>query len=141
MSKLIRLALAGLLVAFAVTSLGCTAGASAPRLDGTSWTLTGWSASSLDPVDFKITAIFEDERIGGHSGVNSYGGDYKIGSGGFFEVGELVSTLMAGPEPAMRAETIYAELLKQAREYAVEGDTLTLSDANDNQLLIYSADK
>jgi len=141
MSTLVRLALASLLVAFAVTSLGCTAGASAPGLDGTSWTLTGWSASSLDPVDFKITAIVEDGRVGGHSGVNSYGADYQIGSGGSFEVGEIVTTLIAGPEPAMRAETIYTELLKQAREYAVEGDTLTLSDANGNQLLIYSADK
>jgi heat shock protein HslJ len=140
MSTLIRMALAGLLAAAAFASLGCTGG-SAPKLDGTSWTLSGWSASSLNPVDFDITVIFEDGRVGGHSGVNSYGGDYKIGSGGSIEVGEIVSTLMAGPEPAMRAETIYTELLKQAGEFAVDGDTLTLSDANGNQLLIYSADK
>jgi heat shock protein HslJ len=139
MSTLIRMALAGSLVALALTLFGCTGGG-APKLDGTSWTLTGWSASSLAPADFAITAIFEDGRVGGHSGVNSYGGDYKIGSGGSFEVGEIVSTLMAGPEPAMRAETIYTELLKQAAEYAVDGDTLTLSDANGNELLIYSAD-
>ena len=141
MTALARLVLAGLLASLVLASLGCTAGGGAPKLDGTGWTLTGWSASSLDPVDFKITAIFEDGRIGGNSGVNSYGGDYKSGSAGSFEVGEIVSTLMAGPEPAMRAETIYTDLLKQAREYGVEGDTLTLSDANGNQLLIYSADK
>jgi len=141
MTALARLALAGSVIALALASLGCSGGAGAPKLDGTSWTLMGWSASSLDPADFKITAIFEDGRVGGNSGVNSYGADYEIGSGGSFEVGEIVSTLMAGPEPAMRAETIYSELLKQAREYAVEGDTLTLSDANGNQLLIFTTTK
>ncbi len=141
MSTLIRLALAGLLAALVLVSAGCASLGGGTKLDGTSWTLTGWSASSLDPADFNITAIFEDGRVGGQSGVNSYGGDYKTGSGGSFEVGEIVSTLMAGPEPAMRAETIFHELLKQARKYAVEGDTLTLSDANGNQLLIFSAAK
>lgn len=141
MSTLIRIALTGSLVALALASLGCAAAGGDVKLDGTSWTLNGWSASSLDPAEFDITAAFEEGRISGRSGVNSYGGSYEIASGGSFEVGEIASTLMAGPEPAMRAETIYHELLKQARKYAVDGDTLTLSDANGNQLLIFAADK
>ncbi len=99
------------------------------------------ASTTASPYSHSITAIFGDGRVDGHSGVNSYGGEYVTGSGGSFEVGEIVSTLMAGPEPAMRAETIYTELLKQAREYTVDGDMLTLSDANGNKLLIYSADK
>ena len=141
MSALIRLALAISLAALVLVSAGCAALGGGARLDGTSWTLTGWSASSLDPAGFSITAVFKEGQVGGNSGVNSYGGPYKAGSSGSFEVGEIMSTLMAGPEPAMRAETIYHELLKQAREYVVEGDTLTLSDANGNQLLIFSAAK
>jgi heat shock protein HslJ len=141
MSTVIRLTLAGLLAVLALASAGCASVGGAPKLDGTSWTLTSWSASSLDPAEFNITAIFKDGQVGGNSGVNSYGGPYEVGSRGSFQVGEIVSTLMAGPEPAQRAETIYHELLKQARKYAVDGDTLTLSDANGNQLLIFSAAK
>ncbi|HZL04928.1 MAG TPA: META domain-containing protein, partial [Coriobacteriia bacterium] len=87
MHALTRLALACSLAAFVLVSAGCASLGGAAMLDGTSWALTGWSASSLDPADFNITAIFEDGRVGGHSGVNSYGGEYD-GSGGSFEVGE-----------------------------------------------------
>jgi heat shock protein HslJ len=110
-----------------------------PSLEGTSWELTGWSASSLDPTDFTITAAFTDGRIGGTSAVNQYGGPFTAGDDGSFSVGELVSTMMAGPEPDMRAEQIYLKLLAEAKKYAVDGKTLTLSDANGNQSLIYTA--
>ncbi len=43
---------------------------------------------------------------------------------------------MAGPEPAMRAEGIFFELLRQVSSFSVDGDVFTLSDANGNELLI-----
>ena len=46
---------------------------------------------------------------------------------------------MAGPEPDMRAEQNYLKLLAEAKQYAVDGETLTLSDANGNESLIYTA--
>jgi heat shock protein HslJ len=110
-----------------------------PSLDGTFWELTGWSVSSLDANDFTITAAFKDGRIGGTSAVNQYGGPFAAGDDGSFSVDELVSTTMAGPEPDMRAEQIYLKLLAEAKEYAVDGKTLTLSDANGNESLIYTA--
>ena len=110
-----------------------------PSLEGTSWKLTGWSISSQDPNDFTITAEFKDGRIGGTSAVNQYGGPYTAGDDGSFSVGELVSTMMAGPEPDMRAEQSYLKLLAEAKQYAVDGKTLTLSDANGNESLIYTA--
>jgi heat shock protein HslJ len=143
----ILLALVVPLAAAALVGAGCGSGsggdsggdASQPSLEGTSWRLTGWSVSSLDPADFTITAKFADGRIGGTSAVNTYGGPYEAGEDGAFSVGELVSTMMAGPEPDMRAETIYLELLAEAKQYAVEGETLTLSDAGGNQSLIFAA--
>ena len=110
-----------------------------PSLEGTSWELTRWSISSQDPGDFIITAAFKDGRIGGTSAVNQYGGPFTAGDDGSFSVGDLVSTMMAGPEPDMRAEQSYLTLLAEAKKYAVEGKTLTLSDANGNQSLIYAA--
>jgi heat shock protein HslJ len=138
-----------LVVAFvAAAAVGCGSsadenggGTSAdqPSLEGTAWELTGWSISSQDPNDFTITAVFKDGRIGGTSAVNQYGGPFTAGDDGSFSVGDLVSTMMAGPEPDMRAEQNYLTLLAEAKKYAVDGKTLTLSDANGNQSLIYTA--
>jgi heat shock protein HslJ len=124
----------------AAVAAGCGgSGGSSPSLEGTSWKLTGWSISSQDPNDFTITAQFADGRIGGTSAVNSYGGPYTTGDDGAFSVGELVSTMMAGPEPDMQAETNYMTLLAAAKRYEVDGETLTLLDAGGNRSLVYTA--
>ena len=39
---------------------------------GTSWRLAAWSASSLDPADFTLTAAFADGQISGRSAVISW---------------------------------------------------------------------
>ncbi len=139
-----------LAAALIVVGAGCESGpgddsggagggsASGASLAGTSWKLTGWSASSQDPNDFTINAEFKDGRIGGTAAVNQYGGPYTAGDDGSFSVGELVSTMMAGPEPDMRAEQTYLELLAEAKEFKLDGKMLTLSDANGNESLIYT---
>jgi heat shock protein HslJ len=140
----------GAFLAVLAVSAGCGSGSggsssrgddtstSSAALAGTSWRLTGWSVSSQDPNDFIITGEFKDGRIGGKSAVNQYGGPYTAGDDGSISFGDLVSTMMAGPEPAMKAERTYLELLAAARQFRVEGETLTLSDAQGNDSLIYS---
>jgi len=122
--------------ALVVAVSGCSSG---DRLDSTRWKLTGWSVSALDPADFTITAEFADGQVGGSSGVNSYGAPYSSGPGDALEVGEITSTLIAGPDDAMQAESTYIELLRQARSYTVSGDTLTLFDEGGNESLIFEA--
>ena len=135
MGRLMSLLLVGVLLpAFAS---GCSR-ADDP-LAGTQWRLTGWTLSSLSPAGFTITAAFADGRISGRSAVNSYGGPYEVGSGSSFSVGQLASTRMAGPEPAMRAEGAYMTLLAQARSYEVREDRLTLFDAGGNESLLFAA--
>ena len=126
------------LALIAAVVAGC-GGESSPSLEGTSWKLTGWSVSSQDPNDFTITAEFKDGRIGGTSAVNTYGGPYTTGDDGSFSVGELVSTMMAGPEADMQAETTYMTLLAAAKEFRVDGETLTLLDGDGGESLIYTA--
>jgi putative lipoprotein len=109
------------------------------ELEGTQWRLTEWTLSSLDPREFGITAAFADGQISGHGGVNSYGGPYTLGSRQSFKVGSIASTEMAGPEPAMRAESAYLTLLGQARSYRVDAGRLTLFDAGGNESLIFEA--
>jgi heat shock protein HslJ len=71
--------------------------------------------------------------------LNSYGGPCRLGTRHAFSVGQLASTQMAGPEPAMRAEGAYFTLLRQARSYRVDAGRLTLFDAGGNESLIFEA--
>ena len=125
------------------TSLLALVGCSADRnpLDGTKWKLAGWSLNSLDPADFTITAKFTKADISGSSGVNSYSGTYKLGASGTFSVGQIAGTLMAGPEPAMRAEGAYLTLLGQASSYKVVDSKLILYDKGGNESLIFEVAK
>ena len=112
----------------------------ASALAGSIWRLDGWSASSLQPSDFTITATFDDEGIRGSSAVNIYRGTYSD-SGGYFSVRDISSTEIAGPEPAMRAERIYLALLKDARRYERTATTLVLKSEFGNDLLYFVATK
>jgi len=116
---------------------GCSGGGD--PLAGTQWRLTGWTLSSLSPADFTITAAFADGRISGRSAVNSYSGAYRAGSGSSFGVGQLASTRMAGPAPAMRAEGAYLALLAEARSYELHGSRLTLFDGGGNESLVFES--
>jgi heat shock protein HslJ len=122
----------------ALTVIACGGDDAAPDLDGTSWTLTGWSVSSLDPADFTITASFADGTISGTSAVNSYSGPYEVGPDDEFSTGDIASTMMAGPADAMRAEQLYFELLGAAASYQVVGGTLTLFDEFGDEALVFA---
>lgn len=121
------------------TLAGCDALGNRASLDGTAWRLVAWPESALDPQDFTITAEFEDGRVGGTSAVNSYSGEYRTGSGGSFSVGEIVQTLMAGPEEDMRAEAAYLERLRTAGSYRLDDTRLTLYDSGGNESLVFEA--
>jgi heat shock protein HslJ len=136
-ATLLTLAAASVAV-LAAAGCGGSGGDTAP-LNGTAWGLTGWTLSSLDPSDFKITAAFADGKISGKSAVNNYSGPYTEGPGEAFSVGELISTMMAGPEPDMRAEAAYLKLLAEAKSFRIDGDSLTLFDQNGNESLIFKA--
>jgi len=131
------LAVALLIVVSLVAMVGCWSAGS--TLDGTQWKLTGWTLSSLRPSDFAISAKFDGGQISGNGGVNSYSGPYEVGPGDSFSVGPLASTRMAGPEPAMRAESGYMTLLGQAKTYKIADGKLTLYDAGGNESLSFEA--
>lgn len=111
--------------------------ADATSLQGTAWKLSAWSASSLDPADFTITAAFADGQISGRSAVNSYSGPCSAAPSGTFSVGALASTLMAGDEQSMQAESLYHALLAQATAWRRSGSQLVLS-AGAADLLIFT---
>ncbi len=130
-----RLAAVILIAVALAAAAGCSS--TDTSLEGTRWTLSGWTLDSLNPADFTITAGFAEGRISGNSGVNSYSGPYSTGPGEAFSVGALASTAMGGSEPAMRAESAYVTLLGRAESFTVEADELTLYDGNGNVSLIF----
>ncbi|HRT06241.1 MAG TPA: protease inhibitor I42 family protein [Kiritimatiellia bacterium] len=108
---------------------------SAAALENTRWKLAAWSASSLNPAGFDVTAEFADGRIGGRSGVNRYGGDYSAAADGEFSVGALAMTEMAGDPAAMQAESLYHALLAQADRWRIAQAQLVLSAAAQDLLI------
>lgn len=108
-------------------------------LEGTSWTLEGWSLSSLDPRDFEMTATFDRSHMSGKAAVNGYSAIYVTGRNGSFSVGGIMSTLIGGSEQAMAAEAAYFELLRHARAYRLSNGGLILYDGNGNESLLFSA--
>lgn len=111
----------------------------AAPLNGTSWRLTAWSASSLAPAGFGITAVFANDQISGHSAVNTYSGSYSATADGRFAVDALAMTEIAGSEPARRAEGIYLELLHQARRCRIAQGQLILANTASQDLLTFTA--
>lgn len=136
--------LTGLLLGTLVVVPGCgssSAGKQDPKaLEGVEWLLTGSSVSSTDLGAAGITASFDGARIGGFSGVNTYGGSYTADADGKLELGQIGSTLMAGPEPAMAAETAYLALLQACDGYRIEDGTLTLTE-DTNERLVFETQK
>ncbi|MEO6063354.1 MAG: META domain-containing protein [Thermoflexales bacterium] len=115
---------------------GCAAPAG-PSLEGSQWRLSDWTISSLAASEFNITATFANGQISGRSGVNTYSGPVTVGADGAFAIGRLRSTLMAGTEPAMRAESAYLTLLGQAGTWKIANEKLTLYDPGGNESLIF----
>ncbi|HJW76569.1 MAG TPA: META domain-containing protein [Thermoleophilia bacterium] len=130
--------IAAVVIAVAVMA-GCSSEPEQPALDGTSWKLTAWAESSPIPADVTITATFADGKVSGNSGVNTYGGTYESDTSGAFSAGPLASTMMAGPEEAMKAETAYLRRLDAAESYAITDSTLVLKDADGKDSLTFEA--
>jgi len=107
-------------------------------LANTSWELTAWSVSAHNPQDYTFTLAFDTKTFSGQSAVNSYGGQYTAFKDGRLIISGIYSTEMAGTPEAMATETVYFELLNSAKRYKLVEDTLTLLDANGNELLIFT---
>jgi heat shock protein HslJ len=112
-------------------------------LVGTNWTLESVhtaNVSSSGSSDTTITAIFEnDGQISGSSGCNRYFARYNL-TGASLSVGQAGSTqMMCGNPDVMTRENTYLGLLKNIRDYTIEGHQLILTDETGGRILIFSA--
>jgi heat shock protein HslJ len=101
-------------------------------LDGTVWELL--SINGVAPIDgTEITLRFQDGRVQGSSGCNTYGGDYTLENDGVFQAGPIAVTEMAclDPEGAMAQEVNYLQILQGANMLVRDGDELTIEGGGD----------
>lgn len=107
-------------------------------LNGTSWTLTGGPFPDTDLTAAGITLDFAGGKASGSSGVNRYNGSFTSTTDGSLQFGTLASTLMAGPDAAMKLEQAYLTALQQTFGYTLDGGTLTLFGVAD-QVMVFTA--
>jgi heat shock protein HslJ len=110
--------------------------ATATDLEGKTWKLT--SINGQPPVPgSQVTITFENGKVGGSTGVNHFGGNYRA-SGASLTLSEIASTMMASTDPALNAQeqTLLSALQGQIT-YRVNGNQLELISGTTT--LIYSA--
>lgn len=76
-----------------------------------------------------ITITFDTGKVYGFSGVNRYFGGVEI-QGDKVTFTNLASTMMAGPEDKMKAESEYLKALNEMNTMSIQGNTVTLSGNN-----------
>lgn len=84
-----------------------------------------------------ITIAFDDGKVFGFSGVNRYFGGASI-DGENINIGNVASTMMAGPQDKMDAEMNYLQLLSDAKKIKMEDNKIIII-TKDNEELIFEA--
>jgi heat shock protein HslJ len=97
------------------------------------WTLTAYGDGTAPSESGRGAFMTVDAggRVFGSGGVNRFSGalDAEALKAGRFDVSEIVSTKMAGPEAAMRDEARFIEMLERATHWQIEeGSGLVLLD-------------
>lgn len=84
--------------------------------------------------DAEITIAFEDGKVYGFSGVNRYFGGAKI-EGDNINIDGVASTMMAGPQDKMSAETEYLQLLSEAQKIQMDENKIIITTKNNEELI------
>ncbi|MCC7573950.1 MAG: META domain-containing protein [Candidatus Methanofastidiosum sp.] len=121
--------------------IGC-ANQPPPNFESTSWKLDSYVGSLgnlVSPIsNSKMTLEFNDGRISGSSGCNSFFAKYTV-EGKSMSFGLIGATKMYCSNPSvMEQEQTYFMRLESVKSYKIEGNKLTLIDANGKTVLIFS---
>lgn len=102
----------------------------AASLDGTSWQLAAFESGGAGKPPMsgsRITAQFEQGKISGSSGCNTYGGAYTL-SGSAISFKDIAQTMMAcADEGLMQQEQVFGAALLSAKTYKLAGDALAIA--------------
>lgn len=101
-------------------------------LEGTPWQLTtfvsGEAARSL-VAGTQITATFDNGRVAGSAGCNSYTGNYTVQNNTMTVNKDIITTKKACASDVMQQEQAFLDALAATSSYTIKGSQLTLSHA------------
>jgi heat shock protein HslJ len=122
-----------LAVAVLLASSGCAGAALGPapitELAGTSWRVVAVDGRPTSAVGDYSLRFDASGGLGARFGCNAMGGQYRL-TGDLLTVGNLASTLMGCPEPAVTFERDGAEVLGQPMRIAfTSNERMHLSNA------------
>ena len=103
-----------------------------------SWVLTDFRTPAgelASPVGVVITLDVEDGSFSGNAGCNQYFGDASVESG----VTQVGTTMMMCPDNVMVQEDLYLSIITEAVAVDVDRDTLTVTDASGQVILVYAS--
>ena len=103
------------------------------------WSLTHLTGVRLSGRPVPTLLVEENGRIGGNTGVNSYGGqaDLRQLAEGRLSLGPVISTKRAGTPEANRRESRFLAELQRARVWKLSGRTLYLQAEGEELLRFY----
>ena len=92
------------------------------------------------PDGVTVTARFAGGTVAGQGPVNRYRAEYRL-DGDSLTISPGMTTLMAGPEPAMAAERAFLQLLDAIEGYRLgdDGRSLELLDRSGDAVLVFRA--
>jgi heat shock protein HslJ len=98
------------------------------HLKGREWHLTHFDRAEAVPDQVVITLKFEEEKISGSAGCNSYFASVTEGDRpGEITIGAAGATRMACPEQIMNAESRFLGALANVMRYELAGERLALT--------------
>ncbi len=122
--------------ALALPACGEDGGAASGGLEGVSWELTSLAGFEGAEADAPVTARFENGSVTGNGGCNQYHASYEL-DGGDLTIGPVAGTRMACGPAADAKESAYFAALALVSSYQAEGGSLSLLDADGDDLLAY----
>lgn len=111
--------------------------ASTPGLKSTRWQLTQLNGQpALEGVT--VTLNLEEDILGGSDGCNTYGGSYTSKGSAFKTGSDIFSTMMYCSDEINNQSTAYYTALDQAASFNLDGQALSLLDANGTVLAVFT---
>jgi len=112
--------------------------------EGFEWVLEGYvddgsfrDIASESPHPAAVSLLLQDGMASGAAGCNDYSGTYEISEDTLTFAEEFALTRMMCDEPQMDIEQAYLALLPTVAGWAVDGYTLSLTDADGLEVLRY----
>jgi heat shock protein HslJ len=127
---------------FLILAAGCTGQNPGPRLEGSDWTLVGYTPDTTTVpalAGTTVTLVFEaNGRVSGSAGCNRFFAIWDA-SGEALTIGQAGSTMMYCERPGlMEQESAYLVLLANARTFSIDGDRLSIAGAAGTPILTFA---